>query len=175
MFKKGDRVVYKAEGVCKISDVRIENFGAIGSNQTYYVLTPLREGNSTFFVPVDNERLVGYIRRLLSAEEITALAEELREERFEWIPDPRLRSTTFKDMLSRGDRRELIVLYNTVVDRLQELRQIEKKAGSTELSTVERTERMLYAEFAETTDISSPSQIRAVLSGAITLGSKKTL
>ena len=173
MFKKGDRVIYKSEGVCEISDVRIENFGAIGSNETYYVLTPLKEGSSTFFVPVDNERLVGYIRRLLTAEEINGLTEELREERLEWIPDCRSRSTAFKDILSRGDRRELIVLYNTVWDKLQELRLMNKKAGSTELSTIDRAERMLYSEFAETTDISSPLQIGEVLRGAHTLSPKK--
>ena len=173
MFKKGERVIYKAEGVCEISDIRIENFGAIGSNETYYVLTPMREGSSTLFVPVESRQLVGYMRKLLSAEEINALVCELREERLEWISDSRSRSTAFKDILSRGDRRELIVLYNTVWDKLQELRSTNKKAGSTELGTIDRAERMLYAEFAETTDITSPLQIGDVLRGAHTLSSKK--
>ena len=173
MFKKGDKVIYKAEGICEISDVRLENFGAIGNEETYYVLTPVKEGSSTFFVPVGNERLVSYIRPLLSAEEITNMLVELRNQRFRWIPDTRSRSTNFKEIISRGDRRELVVLCHTIRDRLAELREMGKKAGNTELGSLDRAEWLLYVEFAHTTDISSPMDINAVLRGDITLNNKK--
>ena len=74
MFAVGSFVVYRAEGVCRISDIKAESFGVIGSKENYYILTPLNDEKSTVFVPVANETLVGMMRPLLSAEEITALA-----------------------------------------------------------------------------------------------------
>ena len=70
MFEIGSYVMYRAEGVCKISDIRDESFGAIGGQEKYYILSPLNDDKSTVYVPMGNDALLGMMRPLMSAEEI---------------------------------------------------------------------------------------------------------
>ena len=173
MFEVGSYVIYRSEGVCVISDIRSESFGMIGKEEYYYILTPVNDGKSTVFVPLANEKLVGFMRRLLTAEEISAMLEELRDQRMEWIPDSRARNNAFKEIILRGDRRELIVLVNTVSEKLDQIAESGRKAGSTDLNAIHRAEKMLYEEFSATTDIASMDKIIPLLRGEITLLARK--
>ena len=49
MYKKGDTVLYVSEGVCKITDITEKKFG--DDSIEYYILTPVFNNRSTFFVP----------------------------------------------------------------------------------------------------------------------------
>lgn len=173
MFEVGSYVIYRSEGVCVISDIRSESFGMIGKEEQYYILTPVNDGKSTVFVPLANEKLVGFMRRLMSAEEINAMLGELRDERMEWITDSRARNNAFKEILLRGDRRELIVLVNTVSEKLDQIADSGRKAGSTDLNALHKAERMLYEEFSATTDVASMDKIIPLLRGQISLSPRK--
>ena len=173
MFEIGSRVVYRAEGVCVISDIRSESFGSIGKSEKYYILTPIGDKKSTVFVPINNECLVGYMRELMSAEKIEQMLCELRDERMEWIVDSRARNAVFREILSLGDRRDLVVLVNTVWEKIEEQRLAGKKPGSTDLGALAKAERLLYEEFAATTDIGSQENVMGVLRGEIRLRNKK--
>ncbi len=175
MFKIGDSVVYRSEGVCVVSDIRSESFGGIGKSEEYYILTPVNDKKSTVFVPVNNERLTSMMRRLLNADELSTVIDGLRDERIEWVSDSRARSNVFREMLSSGDRRQLIILLNTVSERVDALREAGKKVGSTEANAYMKAERLLYEEFAATTDIQSQEKVVAVLRGEIRLRDKKEL
>lgn len=169
MFEKGSYVIYRSEGVCLISDIRDESFASVGRADKYYILTPINDSRSTVFVPADNERLVGFMRKLMSAAEINKLVEELRDERIEWQSDSRARNNSFRDILSRGDRRELIVLANTVGEKTEELAKSGKRVCTADLNTLRRAERQLLEEFSATTDLSSTEQIMSLLRGELTL------
>lgn len=65
MYEVGGYVSYRSDGVCKIIDIRKENFGVVGKDTLYYVLSPVSDEKSTFFVPVDNEALVSMMRKVL--------------------------------------------------------------------------------------------------------------
>ncbi|MBE6576929.1 MAG: hypothetical protein E7653_02170 [Ruminococcaceae bacterium] len=172
MFEIGSRVVYRAEGVCVVSDIRNENFGTIGKEEQYYILTPINDGRSTVFVPLANELLVGYMRELMSAEEINAMVDEIREERLEWPTDNRARNNVFKETLALGERRQLCVLVNTVTEKLEKAAALGKKAGTTDLGVLHKALTMLYEEFSATTDIDTPEKILPLLRGEIKLGEK---
>ena len=172
MFEIGSYVIYRAEGVCIIADIRNESFGTIGKQERYYILSPIHDPKSTVFVPVDNQRLVGYMRRLMSAAEITDMINELKDVRMEWAPDSRARSAAFREVLLLGDRRELVVLVNTVSEKLEEIVAGGKKAGSTDTNALKKAEKMLFEEFSATTDISSSDEVVAVLRGKRILGNK---
>ena len=83
MFEIGGYVIYRSEGVCVISDIRYENFGGSSKGEKYYILNPLNDRKSTVFVPVENDKLVGMMRKLLSASDIEEMVTELREERMD--------------------------------------------------------------------------------------------
>ena len=172
MYEIGSYVIYRAEGVCRISDIRTESFGAIGEAESYYILSPVNDERSTLFVPLGNDVLLGFMRPLMSAEEICCLAKELREKRLEWIPESRVRNVRFRELLSVGDRREMIVLLNTVAERMAEMRAAGKKPGSTDENAFRRARRLLFEEFSATTDIGTEEDILPLLRGELTLRNK---
>ncbi|MBQ9112540.1 MAG: CarD family transcriptional regulator [Clostridia bacterium] len=172
MFKVGSYVSYRSEGVCVISDIRDESFGMIGKQEQYYILTPVGDSKSTVFVPLANERLVSYMRPLMSAREISEMLAEVRDCRMEWLPDSRARNAVFREILSLGDRRELVILVNTVSEKIEAVIAAGRKPGTTDLGALRRAEKMLYDEFSATTDISSADKIVPLLRGEIVIGDK---
>ena len=173
MFEIGSYVSYRAEGVCVIRDIREERFGALSEVAKYYILSPIGDEKSTVFVPMDNATLMALMRPLLSAEEIQALVEETRDERFEWIEESRLRNMKFREILSIGDRRSLIVLLNTVVEHNELITKLGKKVGATDENALYRAKTMLFEEFSVTTDLTYSDEILALLRGERTLRAKE--
>ena len=173
MFEIGSYVAYKSEGVCVISDIRAESFGAPNDNEQYYILTPIHHTQSTLFVPVKNEILTSQMRALLSVGEINQMAAEIREDRLALPPESRARNNFFKEILSRGERRDLAVLALTLADKIDTLIASGKKPGSTETSALHRAERMLFEEFEVTTNICSIDQVVEFLRGKIELVEKE--
>ncbi len=173
MFEIGSYVIYRAEGVCVISDIRRESFGTIGEKTNYYILIPLNDEKSTVFVPTDNEALVKMMRPLLSVNEILQMAEELRHERLQWIPESRARNIQYREILSVGDRRELIVLANSVWEYMESVIANGKKPNTTEENALKRATKLLFEEFSVTAEIASEEDILPVLRGEMTLLPKK--
>lgn len=165
MFKVGEYVSYRAEGVCVIKDIRNESFGVLGKSEEFYILAPLKDMNSILYVPVNNEALTSKMHPLLSADEICALADELRDEKLEWIIDSRARNTALREILAMGDRRELIVLVNTITDRVERSAEIGRKITAGDDNTLKRAKRMLLDEFGTTTDIATEEELMGVLRG----------
>lgn len=167
MFAIGTYVSYRAEGVCIISDIRTEVFNALGKSEEYYILAPLKDMNSILYVPVNNENLTSKMQPLLSADEICALAAELREERTEWVNDSRMRNSVLRDILATGDRRELIVLVNTIEDRIERSAEIGKKITAGDENFLKRAKKMLIEEFSATAEINNDEELMAVLRGEL--------
>ena len=162
-FSVGDAVVYRAEGICDIVDIRKESFGAIGGD--YYILSPRNDPNSSIYVPVDNDKLTALMRPLLNREEILSLLSELRNDRLTWLPESRARNNAFREILSVGDRRALIVLVLTVQERIEETLSAGKKVGSTESSALARACKLLRDEFSVSFPLSSDKELIALLRG----------
>lgn len=173
MFEIGSYVSYRAEGVCVICDIREERFGALGDAAKYYILSPVGDEKSTVFVPMENEELLSLMRPLLSAEQIFQMVEELRDERLAWIEESRLRNLKFREILSLGDRKQLIVLVNTVAEHNEMIIKLGKKVGSTDENALYRAKTMLFEEFSMTTDLRSAEEILPLLRGERTLASKE--
>ncbi|MBE6667349.1 MAG: hypothetical protein E7607_03455 [Ruminococcaceae bacterium] len=175
MLKKGGYVVYRSEGVCIISDVREESFGAIGQKEEYYILTPVSDPRSTVYVPAKNEKLCACMRKLLCASEIIELCNSLKNERIEWLSDSRGRNNIYRDIISAGDRRDLIILINTILEKSDDNREHGRKIVITDENALKRAKKMLFDEFSASTDISSEEDIIPLLKGEISLSDKKML
>ena len=173
MFEKGSYVTYRSEGVCVIVDIRKENFGAFDTEEDYYILAPVSDMKSTLFVPVNTERLVGFMRALLCADELNGIISELRNTRMDWIVENRARSTALKQIVSVGERRELIVLLNTLYDKMDEMKKEGRRPGTSDMGILAKAERLIYEELSVTTDIPSQERVKALLRGEYTLGPRK--
>lgn len=165
MFTVGTYVSYRSEGVCVITDIRKESFNALGKSEDYYILAPLKDINSVLYVPVNNEALTSKMQSLLPADEICALADELRTERMAWIDDSRTRNGALRALLVAGDRRELIILVNTIIDRIEHAPEIGRRVTAGDESTLKRAIKMLVDEFSATTDIAGEDELLGVLKG----------
>ena len=165
MFEIGTHVSYRNEGICVITDIRVENFGVVGGNGEYYILAPVKDPNSMLYVPVDNAELVSKMLPLLSAAEICALAKELQGERIEWKNECRMRNHIFRDIINMGDRRALIVLVNTLSEKRGELAAEGKRLTGGDETMLKRAKNMLIDEFSHTSDINSEEALMLVLEG----------
>ena len=70
LFDKGDLVSYGTNGICCIEDIRFMSFSSGAKKSMYYILKPEASGESTIFVPAENEKLVSKMRKLMTKEEI---------------------------------------------------------------------------------------------------------
>ena len=162
-FSVGDAVVYRAEGICDIVDIRKESFGVISGD--YYILSPRNDPNSLIYVPADNEKLTALMRPILNRDELLSLLSELRDERLVWLPESRARNNVFREILSVGDRRELVVLILTVQERIEETIAAGKKVGSTESGALARACKLLRDEFSTAIPLHSDEELLALLFG----------
>lgn len=137
----GELVVYGASGVCRIEDVREENFS--GSARCYYILRPITEqGNDRIFIPVDNAQLVSGMKAVLQPQEVLTLVRETQPfAASEWPADGRSRSKLSRDILAAGDRLRMVQLIKTIYGRA-------KAPSSTEEAICHRAAAMLYQEFS---------------------------
>lgn len=173
MLKIGTYVSYRTEGVCVISDIRTEAFGPVGGSEEYYILTPLKDRNSVLYVPVNNSALTEKMQPLLSAEEISALAEELRDRRLVWRSESRARNYEFKEIVNTGDRRSLMVLVNTIVSQREKLMSSGKRLTGGDENVLKRALGMLYDEFSVTVELADEGMLISALRGEISLQPKK--
>ena len=161
-YEIGDYVIYRAEGICDIVDIRCESFAG-GEKADYYILSPRNDPNSMLYVPVDNERLTSMMRSLLSEKEIRALIAELRDERLEWIDDSRARNSKFKEILSEGERHAVLVLLNTVREHIAMNDANGKRSGTTDTGALSRACKLLRDEFSPAIPVKTDEQLFALL------------
>ncbi len=165
MLKVGDFVSYRSEGVCVIADIRDESFNTMGKSEKYYILAPLHDKNSKLYIPVSNELLTSQMMPLLSEEELRALIDEISSERLEWISDSRARSAGFKSILSTGERKSLIVLVNTIGERLSVSNDGKRRCTAGDENIYKKAKKILYDEFSQTVHFENEEEFLALLSG----------
>lgn len=151
MHKINDMVLYGAEGVCRIADITVQNMR--GDDVEYYVLKPVGENNSTIFVPTGSEVLTARMRRVMSAEEIYALIQTIPEEKSEWIENENTRKLRYKEILSGGDRQELVRMIKAIYLHGQERKKLGKKLHLSDEKFLKDAEKLLYEEFAHVLNI----------------------
>lgn len=154
MFAIGDTVLYGQCGVCRLVDIRTEYFGP--APRTYYVLSPLHDRASTFYCPVDQEKLP--LRPLLNADEVRRLIHAMPQAPDVWVADNAKRRDRFADMLKSGDREQLVALICTIYPHRRQRDEVGKKLHLADERVLREAERLLYEEFAEVLGI-APDEV----------------
>lgn len=112
MFNKDDTVIYIGSGICKIEDIRTESFKNVSGK--YYVLRPVFENTSRYFVPVGSEN--GKFSRLLDRQEIDSLFSNVKKCANVWIDDEKKRSEVYSRLLKYFDRVKIIKMIGELLD-----------------------------------------------------------
>lgn len=164
MFKKGQTVSYGSQGICTITEIVEKEIGK--KRSSYYVLKPVYRDNNTIFVPVDNEVLVGKIRRVLSKEEIEELILSIPDEKTEWLADDTRRREEYKKTLSSGDIKRIIGVTKAIYSERERRKDTGKRLGLQDEVLLERAESLLCDEFAQGLGI-KPSEVITFISAKL--------
>jgi CarD family transcriptional regulator len=153
MYKIGDKIMYGANGVMTIVDIRDESFGDV--TRSYYVLRPTLSKNESFtFVPTENEQLVSAMRPLLTKDEILSLLHSAKElPPIEWVNENRARQEYFKRIMESGDRAKMISIIRAINESGQRREAEGKKNFITDENAKAKAEKLLYTEFSIVLDI----------------------
>lgn len=162
MFKVDDIVTYGMNGVCKI--VGTEEKNLLGTKKDYLVLKPLSSDKSTYFVPVDNENLMGKMKRLLSEEEIKLLIASVPEGKSLWIDSERERKEYYKKILTDSNHLELMQMINSIYIEKEEREKKGKKLHMSDERFLKDAEKILYDEFQYVLNISGQDLISYIVS-----------
>ncbi len=149
MFKVNDTIVYGRTGICVISAIEKKKYSVRDRiEKSCYVLKPIYDSTSTIFVPVDNEKLISMMRRVLTKQEIDFMLESVKNGEEQWIDDQRERTERFKEVLSNGIRSELLLMIKCIYEHKALLSQNGKKLCASDEGILKDAEREVSQEFA---------------------------
>lgn len=144
MFKVGPMIMHPNAGVCKIEDIRLENFI---SEQMYYVLKPVYEkSNTKIYVPVENTKIT--LRKLLTRDDIKELIHNVTLDEELWVENNSRRNEKFNAILCNGNHSEIIGLIIEIHVKQEEKKKLNKKLHMTDIRTMQEAEKMIHQKFA---------------------------
>lgn len=146
MYQIGDKVRYGTEGVCSIVEIQEMKVGRVKSN--YYVLRPIFRESATVYVPLDNERLVGRMRPVLSQQELETLLTGVDDAPLAWIDDPTERKDSFSKLLSDGSSADLLSVACLLWKKRQQLSAAGRRMRSSDEQLLRDAEKLLTDEVA---------------------------
>ena len=156
MYQVGDTVIYKNDGVCEITEIIVRTFRE--REIEYYVLNPVHNQNAEILVPKNNDDLVGKMRKILNKDEIIQIIEIMPAEEEIWISDETERKEKYREILTSGDRTELVRLIKTLYIHKQNQKQCGRKLHLADEKILRDAEKMLYDEFAYVLEI-APDEV----------------
>lgn len=156
MYNVNDSVLYGKQGVCKIKNIVTENF--TGKPVEYYTLEPAFSDNTVIYVPVESEELVAKMHKILSAEEIDRLINEVKDTDTIWYDDEKERKAKYNEIISKGDRKEILRLIHTLYLNKKKREAEGKKMYVSDEKTMKEAEKLIYEEFAAVLNI-KPGQV----------------
>ena len=171
MYHVNDTLLYGLHGVCRVADITQREWN--GKRVDYYVLQPVYSDGSTFYVPVQGKTVAAKLRRALSAEEIRALIREMPREEVLWFDNEVERREKYKEMLARGDRRELVGIIKALHLHQQEQQAKGRHLHLSDEGFFRQAERLLYDEFALALGI-QPDQVLPYILEELGAEEKKT-
>lgn len=151
MLKQGDTIIYGNSGICRIVDIKEEDF--LGEKKNYYVLKPLYESRTTIHVPEFNERLVSKIKPVFSKNELLSLLGRLHEIEPIWIDNDKQRQEKYKELLDSGERDSVVGIIKALLSRNLELTKCGKKLNYTDEQFLSTAKHIFEGECAYVLEI----------------------
>lgn len=146
MFAVNDKILYGAQGVYEIAEIRRENL--CGTPKDYYILKPAVSSGSTIYVPLDNEALTGKMRLILTAEEIHALIREIPDKEALWIENELERKEKYHEIIAGGDPHAMVQMIKALYQLQQSQKEKGRKFHIADQNFFRTAEKLLYDEFA---------------------------
>lgn len=142
-----DYITYKSDGIYQIIDIRNIKFND-DDKKMYYIIKSKYENNSVVYVPVDSKDLVEQMQPVLTPDEINEIIENTETIKEQWISDIKLRSKRFDQIISAGDRTQILYLIKTISAQKINLKEQKKRMSELDAQILARAEKMIKEEFA---------------------------
>lgn len=155
IFAKGEYVVYGTNGICLIEDIRLMRFALDTKKSDYYILRPVGNDTSTIYVPMNNEKLVGRMRPIMTKDEIDSLLLGMRDKEIEWESDRRARGELFHEILIKGVTQKLLLMIRCIYMKKRALIPLGKRLPTTDENILKSAEKLVEEEFAYALGISA--------------------
>ena len=151
MYELNQILVYGSNGVCKLVDIRKEKF--TGSPAMYYILAPIFCGQSTLYVPIENEKLASKLRPVMLKEKLHEMVLAAKSSEPSWEKDDRVRGEDFQRIVSNGMSCELLTLLKSLLLKSlmihkNELKQTVRKLHNADERVLAQCEKIIGEEFA---------------------------
>ncbi len=150
-FVCGDRVLYGIHGVCHVSEIEIRSVS--GNRVEYYVLIPVAQPDSRYYVPVQNQAAVAKLHKLLTAEELDAVLHSPAVHVNAWIADESRRKLRYRELLNGSDRGAMISMVRTLHNHRTEQLAAGRKFHQCDENFLRDAEKLLNAEISIVLDI----------------------
>lgn len=146
MYNRGERVLYGSHGVCLIIDIEVKSVDR--KEITYYVLEPLEQPGSRYYIPIHNKTAVTKLSRLLSSEELQALLVSVKNSDCGWILDEGKRKQHYRELINSGDRAALLGMIRALYRHKQEQIEAGRKFHLCDENFLHDAEKLLREEFS---------------------------
>ncbi len=146
-LKIGDTVIHSHSGVCKITNIITQTFNS--EKRNYYVLSPVYDVRSTYYIPVDYNPEKIHIKSVLTTIQAQELLENAKNASpLEWIDNPNERKQKFNSVCNSGSREEKMRLIKAIRKHEEEQKKMGKQLYAADLHIVENCENELLGELS---------------------------
>ncbi len=142
-----DVVSYGKNGICRITEIRNMKFDR-SDEREYYILSPLRDKNATFFVPIDSPVLISKMRRVMTKEEIDAVLDSAKDKSIDWVEDKKQRNDAFRAIINGGDPHQILLLAHCIYNAKKEKEAAGRKLWACDEALLQSVEKMISEEMS---------------------------
>ncbi len=146
MYQAGQKVVYGVHGVCSIIEVETKTIDR--KKIDYFVLEPLDQPGARYYIPTQNPIALKKITPLLTREELESLLAECSASDSSWIRDENQRKLHYRELISSGDRRAMVIMVHTLHQHKKQQEAQGKKFHLCDENFLRDGEKLLCAEFS---------------------------
>lgn len=146
MFQIGDQVVYGIHGVCRVADTekQIVNKKTV----SYLVLEPVGQEGARYLVPMASAAAMSKLRPMLNPQEMEELLQSAEVRQDNWIKEENLRKQTYRELISSGNRAELMRMVHTLYVHKKNQTAAGKKVHLADDNFLRDAEKLLASEIA---------------------------
>ncbi len=146
MYQPGQQVVYGGHGVCSI--LELEDRMVDRKPIRYYVLQPLEQSATRYYVPTHNENALAKMRPLMDKEALLALLQSGQVKADCWIPDENRRKQYYRQLISSIDLEAVIRMIHCLRQQKATLLQAGKRFHMCDENFLQDAQKILSSELS---------------------------
>ena len=145
-YQIGDFVIYKNNGLCCISEIIDQDFGA--GVKTYYILKQQEGLKSSYYVPKDLEGIENFMRKTIDKKSVEKAIKNVESKDVKWIDDGKERALVFNKVMTMGPVEDILYVYKVLVNKKRDAESIKKRLYLCDERTLTTAEKLITQEFS---------------------------